>query len=254
MSFCRCFYGDEERGWDRWRRCHGDRRGCERGHVCVPCSTRVCAVRVASWSFLYFSGRSLSMACGDEMEAGDWLASERTVGEGHTIIFMTKTNTFKRRCHWWQWDIYRDLSTSGKIRCSAWGTSTHISLLHTERPLITETWHPECFTQALPTKPAWSSWKTARKYLKVSWSTNRSFGPCGLDLSDRLLGSLEAFKLNSHGADLLMVSTFKKTCKTDSTRQSDLLTVHNEDRICKIKTAAATPACLSSWIWRLYVD
>lgn len=35
--------------------------------VCVlPCSTRVCAVRVASWSFRYFSGRSLPIACGYE--------------------------------------------------------------------------------------------------------------------------------------------------------------------------------------------
>lgn len=34
--------------------------------VQVPCSTSVCAVRVASWSFLYFSGRSRSMACGKQ--------------------------------------------------------------------------------------------------------------------------------------------------------------------------------------------
>lgn len=32
LSVPQCFYGDEERGWDRWRRCHGDRQGV---HACV---------------------------------------------------------------------------------------------------------------------------------------------------------------------------------------------------------------------------
>lgn len=42
-------------------------------HACewactLPCSTRVWAVRVASWSFRYFSGRSLSIACSKEKD------------------------------------------------------------------------------------------------------------------------------------------------------------------------------------------
>ena len=43
-SLYQCFYGDKARGWDRWRRCHGDRQGV-RACVCMHVNecVRLCA-------------------------------------------------------------------------------------------------------------------------------------------------------------------------------------------------------------------
>ncbi len=40
-SLYQCFYGDTERGWDRWRCCHGDRQGV-RACVCMHVNVFLC--------------------------------------------------------------------------------------------------------------------------------------------------------------------------------------------------------------------
>lgn len=96
-SLYQCFYGDKERGWDRWKCCHGDRQGVR---ACVCMHVNECVSECAC-----YPARTGSVPCVLPPEA---------FGTSLAALFQSPTAKRKRDGQRERWGRVRDTKLKDK--------------------------------------------------------------------------------------------------------------------------------------------